>query len=326
MGRISTAGVRFPARSGAKLAARLDLPTGAGRRTPSRCSRTASPARRTPGPRRSSRRRSPTQGHRDAALRLHGPRRLRRRVREHRFFVERRRPRRGGALARDEITGAPSLLVGHSLGGAAVLAAAAQIPSARAVATINAPSDPAHLGKLFAGREDEIAGRGEAEVDLAGRRFTIRREFLDDIAMQKIAAAVAGCIGRCSSCTRPRTRRCRSITRRRSSWRGEASEELRLARHRGPSPDAARGCALRGDGARRVGDALSADDDAATEATTAPRDTVIVRETKPGKFQQRITDRSAPADRRRAVATSAAWTAARRPTISCSRVSARARR
>lgn len=86
---------------------------------------------------------------------------------------------------------APALLVGHSLGGAAVLAAAAQIPSATAVATINAPSDPAHLGKLLAGHEDEIRAKGAAEVSLAGRTFTIRREFLDDIAAQKIVQAVA---------------------------------------------------------------------------------------------------------------------------------------
>ena len=85
---------------------------------------------------------------------------------------------------------APALLVGHSLGGAAVLAATAQIPSATAVVTINAPSDPAHLGKLFAGHEDEIRARGAAEVNLAGRTFTIRREFLDDIAGQKIVQAV----------------------------------------------------------------------------------------------------------------------------------------
>jgi len=88
--------------------------------------------------------------------------------------------------------GAPSLLVGHSFGGAAVLAAAAQIPSAKAVATINAPSDPAHLRKLFVQHADEIRSKGEAEVDLAGRRFTIRREFLEDISMQKVTDAVAG--------------------------------------------------------------------------------------------------------------------------------------
>lgn len=87
---------------------------------------------------------------------------------------------------------APSLLVGHSFGGAAVLAAAAQIPSVTAVATINAPSDPAHLEKLFKGHEDEIRTKGAAQVDLAGRPFTIRREFLEDIAAQKIMQAVAG--------------------------------------------------------------------------------------------------------------------------------------
>ena len=63
---------------------------------------------------------------------------------------------------------APSLLVGHSLGGAAVLAAAARIPSVTAVATINAPSDPAHLRKLFAG-----AGGRDPE-HLAPRRWTWR--------------------------------------------------------------------------------------------------------------------------------------------------------
>ncbi len=87
---------------------------------------------------------------------------------------------------------APSLLVGHSFGGAAVLAAAAQIPSATAVATINAPSDPAHLRHLFAEHEDAIMTSGAAQVDLAGRPFTIRREFLEDIGAQNIKDAVAG--------------------------------------------------------------------------------------------------------------------------------------
>src|SRR5262245_30196401 len=75
----------------------------------------------------------------------------------------------------------PSLLVGHSLGGAAVLAAAAQLPDAVAVATINAPADPAHVVGLFAPRRDEIEAAGEAEVVLGGRTFRIRREFLVDI-------------------------------------------------------------------------------------------------------------------------------------------------
>ncbi|MBA3504279.1 MAG: alpha/beta fold hydrolase [Betaproteobacteria bacterium] len=87
---------------------------------------------------------------------------------------------------------APALLVGHSLGGAAVLAAAAQIPSATAVATINAPSDPAHVLAQFAGREAEIEARGEAEVDLGGRHFRVKRKFLEDITGQKLAGALTG--------------------------------------------------------------------------------------------------------------------------------------
>jgi putative redox protein len=81
---------------------------------------------------------------------------------------------------------APTLLVGHSLGGAAVLAAAGQIPEARAVATIAAPSDPGHVTGLFREHVDEIRAAGEGEVVLAGRPFRIRREFLDDVAEQKL--------------------------------------------------------------------------------------------------------------------------------------------
>ncbi|NEE03269.1 OsmC family protein [Phytoactinopolyspora halotolerans] len=79
---------------------------------------------------------------------------------------------------------APSLLVGHSLGGAAVLAAAERIPEVRAVATIGAPADPAHVTDLFAGDRSEIETSGEATVQLAGRPFRVRREFLTDIAAQ----------------------------------------------------------------------------------------------------------------------------------------------
>ena len=87
--------------------------------------------------------------------------------------------------------GAPQLLVGHSLGGAAVIAAAPRVPEARAVATIGAPADPGHVGKLFDAHAAEIAERGEAEVDLAGRRFRIRKHFLDDIAATSLDAALA---------------------------------------------------------------------------------------------------------------------------------------
>jgi uncharacterized OsmC-like protein/fermentation-respiration switch protein FrsA (DUF1100 family) len=77
---------------------------------------------------------------------------------------------------------APAILIGHSLGGAAILAAAGQIPDAKAVVTIAAPSDPAHVTGLFADRVADIRRHGEVEVSLAGRPFRIKREFLDDVA------------------------------------------------------------------------------------------------------------------------------------------------
>ena len=86
---------------------------------------------------------------------------------------------------------APMLLVGHSLGGAAVLAAAERVPEAVAVATIGAPSDPAHLGRLFATARAEIEAEGDALVTIAGRSFRVRRQFLDDIAGHKLKESIA---------------------------------------------------------------------------------------------------------------------------------------
>jgi putative redox protein len=86
---------------------------------------------------------------------------------------------------------APALLIGHSLGGAAVLAAAGQIPDAKAVVTIAAPSDPAHVTGLFKDRIEDIRKQGKVEVQLAGRPFHIKREFLDDIAEHNVTAQVA---------------------------------------------------------------------------------------------------------------------------------------
>jgi len=90
---------------------------------------------------------------------------------------------------------APALLIGHSLGGAAMLAAAARIPEARAVVTIGAPSDPSHVTNLFADRVAAIRERGEGEVELAGRVFRIRRDFLDDVAEQRLLPQV-GTLGK----------------------------------------------------------------------------------------------------------------------------------
>ena len=87
--------------------------------------------------------------------------------------------------------GAPAILIGHSLGGAAVLAAAHRIADARAVVTIAAPCDPAHVTGLVKDKVDKIREQGEVEVSLAGRPFRIKREFLDDISEQRIAERVA---------------------------------------------------------------------------------------------------------------------------------------
>ncbi len=80
-----------------------------------------------------------------------------------------------------ETVAAPSLLVGHSLGGAAVISAAPALPSVRAVATIGAPADPAHLLHLLDGDLDAVRRDGSAPVTIAGRTFTISKSFLDDL-------------------------------------------------------------------------------------------------------------------------------------------------
>jgi len=87
---------------------------------------------------------------------------------------------------------APDLLIGHSLGGAAVLRAAAAIPSARAVATLGAPVDPGHVTHSFADALPRIEAEGRAEVSLGGRPFTVGRDFVRDVAEADLAPAIAG--------------------------------------------------------------------------------------------------------------------------------------
>lgn len=85
---------------------------------------------------------------------------------------------------------APKLLVGHSLGGATVLAGACQIDSIRAVATIGAPATPKHVQHLFEAEVEKIRRQGRAEVQLAGRPFTITKEFVDDSAQFNIGERI----------------------------------------------------------------------------------------------------------------------------------------
>jgi putative redox protein len=84
-----------------------------------------------------------------------------------------------------------ALLIGHSLGGAAVLAAASEVPESKAVVTIAAPSDASHVTGLFRERIADIEAQGEAEVHLAGRPFHIKRQFLLDAAEHNLTAKLA---------------------------------------------------------------------------------------------------------------------------------------
>jgi uncharacterized OsmC-like protein/alpha-beta hydrolase superfamily lysophospholipase len=90
---------------------------------------------------------------------------------------------------------APVLLIGHSLGGAAVIAAAPQVPEVQAVVTLGAPADPAHVRELIDATAPDLSERGEAEVVLAGRRFRIKEQFLADLEQQDQEQSIAnlGC-------------------------------------------------------------------------------------------------------------------------------------
>jgi uncharacterized OsmC-like protein/esterase/lipase len=90
-----------------------------------------------------------------------------------------------------KMNGAPAILIGHSLGGCAVLAAAHRIPDARCVVTIGAPYDPSHVAGLFKDQIETIKREGEVEVKLAGRPFRIKREFIEDVSGKKLDECLA---------------------------------------------------------------------------------------------------------------------------------------
>lgn len=85
---------------------------------------------------------------------------------------------------------APSLLIGHSLGGAAIIIAASQLGSVKAVATIGAPSSPKHIQHLLMNSLEEIESKGMAIVNLGGRDFTIKKHFLDDLEVYSLPEVV----------------------------------------------------------------------------------------------------------------------------------------
>ena len=87
---------------------------------------------------------------------------------------------------------APSLLVGHSLGGAAVLVAASQLDDIKAVATIGAPADVSHVKHLFSHAENEIPEKGEVKVNIGGRPFNINKDFVKDFDKTDLPSIVKG--------------------------------------------------------------------------------------------------------------------------------------
>lgn len=95
------------------------------------------------------------------------------------------------AAAMAAVGRAPSLLVGHSLGGAAALAACTKLPHVSAIATIGAPFDVEHVKQLFRGQLADIARDGEAEVNLGGRSFRVDQAFLDDLAAHEQRSHIA---------------------------------------------------------------------------------------------------------------------------------------
>ena len=99
---------------------------------------------------------------------------------------------------------APALLVGHSLGGAAVLATASKLDSVKAIATIGAPFEPIHVSHNFGGSIHEIEAQGEAEVSIGGRPFTVKKQFLDDLASHDPAADIGAIRAALLVCHAPR--------------------------------------------------------------------------------------------------------------------------
>jgi uncharacterized OsmC-like protein/fermentation-respiration switch protein FrsA (DUF1100 family) len=181
---------------------------------------------------------------------------------------------------------APAILIGHSLGGTAVLAAAADVPEARAVVTIGAPCDPAHVTGLFKDRLDEIGAKGEVEATLAGRQFRISRGFVDDLAEHKLLDRIANLRKALLIFHSPtdevvaidNASRIFTAAKHPKSFVSLAGADHLLSRR----SDAAYVANVIHAWAERYLDMPQS-------APEAPHDTVVVRETGQGRFQQAIT-------------------------------------
>lgn len=92
-------------------------------------------------------------------------------------------------MAREYV--APSILIGHSLGGTAVLQAAPEVDSAVAVVTIGSPSEPVHVARMLSDSRDELSEHGEATINLGGRPFRMKQQFLDDLEQQDLRSSIS---------------------------------------------------------------------------------------------------------------------------------------
>jgi uncharacterized OsmC-like protein/alpha-beta hydrolase superfamily lysophospholipase len=188
---------------------------------------------------------------------------------------------------------APSILIGHSLGGAAVLAAAPAVPEARAVVTIGAPCDPAHVAGLLTDRRGEIEARGEVEVTLAGRAFRVRRAFLDDVAEQELSGRIAALHKALLIFHSPtddivgidNASRIFTAAKHPKSFVSLAGADHMLSRR----SDAAYVANVIAAWAERYLDMAIADADKAAAHGDGDPGVVTVRETRQGRFQQEIT-------------------------------------
>jgi len=90
----------------------------------------------------------------------------------------------------DRKHGDVSILIGHSLGGTAVLQAAPQVETAVAVVTIGSPAEPTHVARMLGGHKDSLRERGEAEVDLGGRPFLVKQQFVDDLEQHDVKGTI----------------------------------------------------------------------------------------------------------------------------------------
>jgi uncharacterized OsmC-like protein/alpha-beta hydrolase superfamily lysophospholipase len=181
---------------------------------------------------------------------------------------------------------APAILIGHSLGGTAVLAAGAEVAEARAVVTIAAPCDPVHVTGLFKDRLDEITTKGEVEATLAGRQFRISRAFVDDLAEHKLLERIANLRKALLLFHSPtdeivgieNASRIFAAAKHPKSFVSLAGADHLLSRR----SDAAYVANVIHAWAERYLDVPQA-------ASVATHDAVVVRETRQGRFQQEIT-------------------------------------